>query len=114
MFFFLTCRNRSVLSSVGNPLFGVRQPCCRFSFSATTIGCKQRKPRLLESMTYEMQISQVLCFDIHTKCRGVGGLQSLVTSHDPQSLLLYRLQRCIHQERVVEFRHVTRPFARNR
>src|SRR6266571_3856336 len=88
MFFFLTCRNRSVLSSVGNPLFGVRQPCCRFSFSATPLRCKQPKPRLLESTTYEMQISQVLCFDIHTKCGGCGGgwprlgLQSPVTNHN--------------------------------
>ena len=66
---------------VGKPIFGQQQftqllsePGCCFFFAGSLTRCKQPKMRLLESMTYEMQISQLLCFDIHTKCRGCRGV----------------------------------------
>ncbi len=53
-----------------------------FLFPRSLTSCKQPKMRLLESMAYEMPISQLLCFDIHTKCRGVGVLwRSLATTN---------------------------------
>jgi len=44
-----------------------------FFFKAAIFGlCQPKQPKLrpLESAAYELQISQLLCFDIHTKCRG--------------------------------------------
>ena len=51
--------------------FGLRQPGCRFFyFMAVQIIAYSPDCPSLESMTYELQILQLLCFDIHTNCRG--------------------------------------------
>src|SRR6266702_8857726 len=51
--------------------FGVRQPGCRiFYFMGVQIIAYSPDCPSLESMTYELQILQLLCFDIHTNCRG--------------------------------------------
>ena len=55
-------------------------PSCRLSFPALPHELQATENASLESMAYEMPISQLLCFDIHTKCRGVGVLwRSLAT-----------------------------------
>jgi len=76
--FSLTTRLLRVIYQLGNHSFRPRQPACRSSFFRGRHGCKQPKTRLLESITYEMQILQLLSFNIHTNCRGVGGIDRRV------------------------------------
>ena len=75
--FSLTLRLLRVIYQPGNHSFRPRQLGCRSSFFAGATGCKQPKTRLLESITYEMQILQLLSFDIHTKCRGCRGYRQV-------------------------------------
>ena len=58
-------------------------------------------------MTYEMQISQFLCFDIHTKCRGVGVLRpNLATTNPVESCLstILAVRPVLKRKRVSQMR----------
>src|SRR6266705_211049 len=66
---------------MGNPAFGTRLPCCRFSFPrCLSQCCNQSKMRLLESITYEMRFRKSLVLTFIQNGGGVGGTDSIASS----------------------------------